>query len=116
VTASAFGATYLIGRIFYFRGYATGDPAKRVNAGVGDGGLCGAVWGCGGGGCMGSVWGCCCFVAGWAGGSCLMDACDPWLSDASTIYTRSQTLVGYIGLFGLVGTAIKMFVTSIKDN
>lgn len=29
VTASALGATYLVGKIFYFRGYSTGVPGKR---------------------------------------------------------------------------------------
>jgi glutathione S-transferase len=34
LTASALGASYLAGRIFYFRGYSTGDPKKRVNKGT----------------------------------------------------------------------------------
>jgi glutathione S-transferase len=33
-TASGLGAAYLAGRISYFRGYSTGDPAKRINAGT----------------------------------------------------------------------------------
>lgn len=33
-TASGLGAAYLAGRIFYFRGYSTGDPKKRVNYGT----------------------------------------------------------------------------------
>lgn len=33
-TASALGAAYLAGRVCYFRGYSTGDPARRVNWGT----------------------------------------------------------------------------------
>lgn len=51
VTASGFGVLWLVGRVCYFKGYSTGDPQKRINAG---------------------------------------------------------TLVGYVGLFGLIGTAIKI--------
>ncbi|KIY95910.1 glutathione S-transferase [Monoraphidium neglectum] len=54
LTASAFGAAYLLGRIAYFEGYSSGDPTKRVNVG---------------------------------------------------------TLIGYIGLFGLAGTCIKIAST-----
>lgn len=34
MTSSAFGVLYLVGRICYFKGYSTGEPAKRTNPGV----------------------------------------------------------------------------------
>jgi hypothetical protein len=48
VTAAGFGSAYLVGRCFYFKGYASGDPAKRMNYGVG-GGQVGGGWGWAGG-------------------------------------------------------------------
>jgi hypothetical protein len=50
---------WLVGRVFYFQGYSSGSPSKRVNPG---------------------------------------------------------TLVGYVGLFGLLGTAIKIAIGAVKDN
>lgn len=32
--SAALGAVYLVGRIMYFRGYATGDPEKRRQGSV----------------------------------------------------------------------------------
>jgi len=31
ITAAAFGASYLVGRIGYFEGYSSGNPDKRIN-------------------------------------------------------------------------------------
>ena len=33
-TAAGLGSAYLAGRVFYFRGYASGDPEKRMNYGT----------------------------------------------------------------------------------
>lgn len=33
-TAAGLGTSYLAGRVAYFRGYSTGSPAKRINAGT----------------------------------------------------------------------------------
>jgi len=34
ITAASAGALYLLGKIFYFRGYSTGDPQKRMQGGL----------------------------------------------------------------------------------
>lgn len=33
-TAAALGASFLLGRVFYIKGYSTGDPARRINPGT----------------------------------------------------------------------------------
>jgi len=33
-TSAGLGAAYLLGRVFYFRGYSSGNPEKRVNYGT----------------------------------------------------------------------------------